>query len=77
MRLVKAEEQALDGLYAHDIGATDSGLSDANLRARMVRRVGELSSSERWTAAQNLYGWPPYTSEEIEAFLRWMEELGS
>ena len=70
-RDIAALADALDGLYAYDGGATDSGIHDPELRARcrvQIRSHPELIP----VIAQQLYGAPPYTAADVEAFTKWV-----
>ena len=42
--------RALDGLYAYDNGAVSSGIRDEDLRARVIRELGERRALGNWRA---------------------------
>jgi hypothetical protein len=65
-----ALKDALDGLFAYDGGAVDSGIHDDELRARCrdeIQAHPHLISE----FASELYGQQPYTEEDREEFIEW------
>lgn len=68
----EALKDALDGLHAYDGGATDSGIHDDELRARCR---AEIAANPQLIEvfADELYGEPPYTPEDIADFIEWAQ----
>jgi hypothetical protein len=62
---------AIDGLFAYDMGATDSGVYDPVLRARVkIELRADLPACERLTRfSQRLTSLP-----DVVEFLRWLSD---
>jgi hypothetical protein len=66
-------KDSLDGLFAYDLGATDSGIHDEGLRAEVKRHLAALSAEEQKKLADRIigeFGWGP---EDAEEFFEWLE----
>jgi hypothetical protein len=69
---------ALDGLFAYGVGATDSGIHDEDLRARCIARLSEMRPAEirsmiremRLTPAALAGGYGIEDAEELRMWLR-------
>lgn len=74
--------EAMDGLMAYDHGATDSGIHDEQLRARVIAQVSALSPGERRVVLSRFvrsyltdemiiqgYGW-----EDARSAANWIDE---
>lgn len=61
---------ALDGLFAYDNGATDSGIHDDALRAKCRAAVADNPKLIQQFATE-LYGKPPYRDEDRQDFIEW------
>jgi hypothetical protein len=82
---MEQEEMArnIDGLFAYDTGATDSGIKDEHLRAKVINCMQNLSEDElriflsnyirerflSSSAIANGYG-----IEDVKAFIEWLDE---
>jgi hypothetical protein len=64
---------ALDGLYAFDSGATDSGLHDTDLRRRAATAYAALSDAARARFIyEHMSGWDP---DDIVEMIPWLNDL--
>ena len=69
---------ALDGLHAYDVGATDSGIRDEDLRARCIARLAKMRPIEirsmiremRLSPARVAEGYGIADAEELRMWLR-------
>jgi hypothetical protein len=73
----------LEGIFAYDRGATDSGIHDENLRAELIAELKTLTPDDdrlrlsRWLREAYLseeglkmgYGW-----EDVVSFVEWLDE---
>lgn len=71
---------ALDGLFAYDGGATDSGIHDESLRKEVFDFIREEAKRESTFHPSILtefvkqhYADPPYGLEDIKEFIEWLE----
>lgn len=67
-------KDSLDGLFAYDKGATDSGIHDEELRQEVKRHLATLPDEEKKELADRIieeFGWG---SEDSEEFFEWLEE---
>lgn len=74
--------QSMDSLMAYDLGATDSGIKDEDLRKRVMKHIDNLSEEEfrivmseyicsyfvNEEAVKNGYG-----IEDVVNFIRWLD----
>lgn len=70
---------ALDGLFAYDMGAVSSGIHDELLRERVkaeiVNDAGENAvTGPRLTRFARRYLEAPYTLEDVAGFVKWLRE---
>lgn len=73
---------AMDALWAADFGATDSGVKDEDLRARVQATLASMSEEARRLAlshfARNLLDddmlIAGYGIEDVASFLRWLDD---
>jgi len=71
----------LDGLFAYDTGAVDSGIHDDLLKERIkVYLIAECKSNSAYPEILNeflkeYYLHPPYTLEDVKSFIEWVDEL--
>jgi len=69
---------ALDGLFAYDVGCTDSGIHDEALRAKVIATLhaGEDGANRLlWEFLVTRYRPEDgYTIEDAKEFIRWIEE---
>jgi hypothetical protein len=70
---------ALDGLYAYDAGATDSGIRDEDLRARCIARLSEMHPGEIRAMIREMWLSPEaasagYGTEDAEEFRLWLRD---
>lgn len=70
---------ALGGLFAYDSGATDSGIHDERLRAKVAARLQE-PDPEHWLERHVAFYLSPeglaqgYCLEDVRAFIDWLSE---
>jgi hypothetical protein len=73
---------ALDGLMAYDLGATDSGIHDEALKARVKAQLAAMPDNDRGALLKrfsNYYLTPEarlkgYGEEDVEEFFRWLRD---
>lgn len=66
-------KDSLDGLFAYDMGCTDSGIHDERLRAEVKNHLSTLSLPDRKALVDRIandFGWG---EEDREEFTRWLE----
>jgi hypothetical protein len=70
--------KALDGLFAYDMGFTDSGIHDERLRQRVIAEIkaerGENKAGPRLTRFAARFVEPPCTLEDMAAFIEWLDD---
>jgi hypothetical protein len=69
----------LDGLHAYDVGATDSGIRDEDLRARCIARLSEMQPGEIREMIREMWLTPAalargYGAEDAEEFRMWLRD---
>lgn len=69
---------AIDGLWAYDYGAVDSGIKDERLRERIKATLHTDQGFEWMTrfARELIAEGQPYTIEDVAKFVRWLSEMG-
>lgn len=65
---------ALDGLFAYDNGAVDSGIHDEALREWCINELLQLGDDGIRTIAAELYGQDPYGPEDVQDFMDWIDQ---
>ena len=66
-------KDSLDGLFAYDMGATDSGIHDEMLRAEIKNHLSTLSQTDKKALVDRIvseFGWE---EEDREEFIKWLE----
>lgn len=63
---------ALDGLLAYDVGATDSGIHDEALRQRVTDHLADLPDAERAALVRDFIGDQGYRDADEDEFLKWL-----
>lgn len=75
--------EALDGLFACDMGATDSGICDANLKEEVIQYLKVLAEAELKTKISkfiqehflsNEASDSGYSDEDVSEFIEWLSE---
>ncbi len=75
-------KDALDGLYAYDLGSTDSGIHDAILKEKVRAHIQGLDPREHKALIVRLCRYmlsdevleQGYTAEDLKGFLVWLDE---
>lgn len=73
---------ALDGFWAYDTGATDSGIKDADLKAKVMNHIQSLEPPEHKALLDKLCLefisggglWRTHSPEDLRDFLVWLTE---
>ncbi len=66
---------AVDGLFAYDMGAASSGIHDELLRQRVIVLLDDVDQGKRvLTMAAHNYSTAPYTIEDVAQFVTWLRE---
>ncbi len=77
---------ALDGLFAYDTGAVDSGIHDENLRARCIAEIHRHFEDDHdagmlWLSRLTRDMWlsdkalaDGYTIEDVQEFIDWLDD---
>jgi hypothetical protein len=66
-------KDSLDGLFAYDMGCTDSGIHDEELREQVKGHLATLSEAEKIKLVDRVieeFGWGP---EDAREFFNWLE----
>lgn len=69
-------KDALDGLFAYDIGATDSGIRDEMLRKKVIQEISKDSKRisrivrDMWLSDEAIE--KGYSLEDILEFIKWL-----
>jgi hypothetical protein len=71
---------ALDGLFAYDLGSTDSGIHDEALRERVKAELRrdcgpDQLAGQRLSAFARRLLEPPRGLEDVAEFIRWLSEF--
>lgn len=65
--------EAVDALFAYDMGATDSGIKDEDLKKEVEISLNTLSINELQNFINTMYKAPCYGEEDKEELIRWMK----
>jgi hypothetical protein len=66
---------ALDGFFAYDLGATDSGIRDAMLRRKVREYLASMDDVARKTTLTNIVKALEYEPEDLAEFMVWVKTL--
>jgi hypothetical protein len=67
----------IDGFYAYDNGATDSGIKDDSLKEKIRMYLNSSDEATRiLTKCVRHYCEDPYTIEDVKLFMDWLKYEG-
>lgn len=66
-------KDSLDGLFAYDMGATDSGIHDESLRERVKTYLATLPEADKTVLVDRIVGDFGWESEDRREFVKWLD----